>query len=778
MAAPRARRTRPRRFRHLASSTLLALSSIVASPSSSVAAPVFADGFESGNFLNWTSVSGVTVQRATVHTGSWAARAAGNGTTAFAYRAFPTTYPALFARISFQVVSRSTNAWVESLRQPNGATIASVGMNTGGKLIVRNAITGVTHVSSIIVTNGVWHEVELRVMVGSSGRFDVWYDGTLVSALSRSDNLGTTQIGRVLIGENSTGRNYDIAIDDLNVATQQGPPDVEPPTVPTGLSATPRSSSRIDLTWQPAMDDVGVAGYTVYRSTDGTTFGEVDLVGAAAFTDSGLAAETTYWYQVDAFDAAGNHSGESMPAEAITLPQGSTPPSIVLILTDDQPADTIDRMPILQAELVGKGVDFTSAIASNPLCCPSRASIQRGQYSHTTGLYDNGPPNGGYDSFRDFGLIRSTIATWLDSAGYRTGFLGKFMNRYAIQDEPVGWDYWRGTTAGYFGYRVNEDGVVRTVGTAEADYHTKVLAGYADTFIRSTDPDTPLFLQVDPYAPHHPYTPEGRYANDARCATATNTDSPAYNEADVSDKPTYIRTRNTVGTQAGIDNPRAQCRTLLSVDDLLGTVLDALGDTGRLGSTMIIYTADNGHMNGEHRWGTKWVPYEGSIRVPLVVRYDPMTGGGGRVDGHLVANIDIAPTLVDFAGISVTPGCPTPFFGGVCTGLFDGRSFLPILDGTITSWRQDVLIEQKSDASASFFVPPYCGVRSATHKFVRYTTGEEELYDLVNDPWELVNMLGDGAVTPQDQALRDQMFARLFGSGGLCSPPPPTYAPP
>jgi hypothetical protein len=86
------------------------------------------------------------------------------------------------------------------------------------------------------------------------------------------------------------------------------------------------------------------------------------------------------------------------------------------------------------------------------------------------------------------------------------------------------------------------------------------------------------------------------------------------------------------------------------------------------------------------------------------------------------------------------------------------------------------LLEQKSDASANFFVPPYCGVRSATHKFVRYTTGEEELYDLMIDPWELVNMLGDGAVTSQDQALRDQMFARLFGANGLCSPPPPTYA--
>ncbi|MGH2721594.1 MAG: sulfatase-like hydrolase/transferase, partial [Actinomycetota bacterium] len=348
-----------------------------------------------------------------------------------------------------------------------------------------------------------------------------------------------------------------------------------------------------------------------------------------------------------------------------------------------------------------------------------------------------------------------------------------------IQDEPVGWDFWRGTSvgssSGYYEYKVNEDGIVRTVGSQDPDYHTTVLAGYADTFIRTTDPNTPLFLQVNTYAPHSPYTAETKYASDPRCATVTNTDNPAFNEADVSDKPTYIRTRSTVGTQAGVETPRAQCRTLLSVDDLIGTVLDALGDTGRLGNTFIIYMSDNGHMNGEHRWGAKWVPYEGSIRVPLVVRYDPMTGGVGRTDGHLVANIDIAPTLVDFAGISVTPGCPLPFYGGVCTGEFDGVSFLPILDGTAAPSRQDVLIEQKSDTSPSFYVPPYCGVRTQMYKYVRYTTGEEELYDLVADPWELVNMLGDGTITSQDQALRDQMFARLFGAGGLCHPPPPTY---
>ncbi len=149
-----------------------------------------------------------------------------------------------------------------------------------------------------------------------------------------------------------------------------------------------------------------------------------------------------------------------------------------------------------------------------------------------------------------------------------------------------------------------------------------------------------------------------------------------------------------------------------------------------------------------------------------------MTAGeAGTVDDHMVVNVDIAPTLMDLLGLSITPGCPTPSYNAACTGAFDGTSFLPVLNGTATSWRTSFLIEH---FESSGVVPSYCGVRTDTAKLVRYETGEEELYDLSTDPDEMQNLMV-GALTPAQQALHDDLFAQLFGAGGLCDPPPPNY---
>jgi arylsulfatase A-like enzyme len=370
-------------------------------------------------------------------------------------------------------------------------------------------------------------------------------------------------------------------------------------------------------------------------------------------------------------------------------------------------------MPTLGSEIVGKGVTFTNAFVSNPWCCPSRATILRGQYSHTTGVYDNAPPNGGFASFRDYQLQSSTLGTWLQAAGYRTALMGKYLNGYGGVVVPPGWDFWRGSTQGYYNYKVSEQGVPRTYGSTPSDYQAVVMAGYADLFIRSTPLDTPLFLWVSTYAPHDPYTPHPTYASDPRCEAATNTDAPAFNEADVSDKPAYIRQKGKVNVQSiGVDRPRAQCRTLLSVDDLIGTVVGALADTGRLADTLLVFTSDNGHANGEHRWNAKRVPYESSIRVPLVVRYDALTAGVARTEPEpsIVANVDIAPTIVDLLGLDVTPGCPSPAYGGSCSGGFDGVSFLPAIAGSPETPRSELLIEHHSVQSTE--VPAYCGIRT------------------------------------------------------------------
>jgi N-acetylglucosamine-6-sulfatase len=431
----------------------------------------------------------------------------------------------------------------------------------------------------------------------------------------------------------------------------------------------------------------------------------------------------------------------------------STRPDVVIIITDDQRADQLGRMPVTSGDLAGTGVKFDQAFASHPLCCPSRIGILRGQYAHTTGIYSNDGARGGFAVIRDRGLEASTLATWLDAAGYRTGLAGKYFNGYDERTGyvPPGWDYWRGGSPAY--YRAGGPSL----------YHSNQLTRYADEFIRGTAPDTSLFLYLSYLAPHAPSKPAAKYAADPRCDGITTSTSPSFNEADVSDKPSPVRSKPlmTAAQQQyiGTTLPTDQCRALLSVDDGVATVLQALRDTGRLNNTLLVFMSDHGLFLGEHRiQALKILTYEEAIRIPLVIRYDPLTAGVASVDQHLVLNVDIAPTIADLVGLNVTPGCPVPPYGP-CNGGFDGRSLVPILAKSASEWRSDILVENHQA----------CGVRTERYAFVRYRTGEEELYDLAADPHQLSNLLF-GTRTPATSAIRDELFARLKV---LCQPPAP-----
>jgi N-acetylglucosamine-6-sulfatase len=454
-------------------------------------------------------------------------------------------------------------------------------------------------------------------------------------------------------------------------------------------------------------------------------------------------------------------------------------PNIVILLTDDQRADETAHMTTLHSELMNKGITFDRSFVVDPLCCPARISLLRGQTSHTTSVWNVQGTYGGWPRVQKVKLERSTLATWLDTAGYRTALIGKYLNGYTdMSYVPPGWDYWRGLLEQpYANFTVSEDGTPRQWNDA---YNTTVMTDYADSFIRGTPSDEPLFLYLSYIAPHEPTVPDTKYQNDPRCLDVRHDGDPAFNEADVSDKPPYIRKRVLLSPSAqqtyGVARPQNACRTLLSVDDGLASVIDALTDTGRMDTTMFIYTSDNGILDGEHRHTEKKVPYEESIRVPLVVRYDPLTGGVASHDPHMVLNIDIAPTLTSLDGLSVKPGCPTPPYGS-CTGAFDGRSFLPLLTGTSSQWRTKFLIEHWDDPSGPG-IPTYCGVRTERYKFVHYRTGDEELYDLQQDPHELTNVLVAGGLTAPEKAKRNQLRTTLFGPGGLCLPPPPGLKPP
>ena len=430
-----------------------------------------------------------------------------------------------------------------------------------------------------------------------------------------------------------------------------------------------------------------------------------------------------------------------------------TRPNIVFIVTDDQRWDTLWSMPTVSEELAGRGVTFANGFVSNPLCCPSRASILTGQYSHSTGVYTNKGRSsfGGFAAFDD----RSTIATWLHDSGYRTGLFGKYINGYPGVYVPPGWDRWFATYdhKGYYGYRATtEDGIETTYGSGAADYGTSVIGQKAADFIRSAPRGHPFLAYVAPHAPHNPATPGP--GDETAFLDLPPWRPSAYDEADVDDKPRYIQKRSRIDAsdEAAIDAFRIdQYRSLLAVDRAVANILDALEDTDRLSQTLIVFTSDNGLLWGEHRWERKSVPYEESIRVPFVVRYDPLVGSA-RTDARLVVNIDMAPTAADLAGVNA-PGA-------------DGDSLIPLLRTASGGWRRDFLIEHMAEGGSG--PPTYCGVRSESATYVYYETGEEELYDLRSDPDQVSNLMADSG--PGGSELVQSMRQRL---SDLCSPRPP-----
>jgi arylsulfatase A-like enzyme len=427
-----------------------------------------------------------------------------------------------------------------------------------------------------------------------------------------------------------------------------------------------------------------------------------------------------------------------------------TRPSVVLILTDDQRADTLQYMPIVRDTLGDHGVTFTNAYVVNPLCCPSRSTIMTGLYSHSTGVYSNNPNGfaGGFPAFDD----GSTIATWLHDSGYRTGLFGKYLNGYTSEYVPPGWDRWFVThkRAAYYQYRATSDGTVVSYGHDPGDYGTTVLEGEAVSFIRETPSDVPLFAYISVPAPHHPAI--AAPGDQQRFNDLEPWRPPSYNEQFVREKPLYIRHHHRLTSERRLELDRVrlrQIRSLLAVDRLVGHVVEALKETGRLEHTIVAFTSDNGMLWGEHRWEHKDVPYEESVGVPLVVRYDALIPAA-REDRNLVLNVDFAPTFAAAAG--VTP--PET----------EGMNLLPLLLDPMSPWRDGFLIEHM--VSRGDGVPSYCAYHTHRYVLIRYDGHESELYDLKLDPWQQYNQVE----VPAYAQVRASLDERLVAA---CVPLPP-----
>lgn len=385
-------------------------------------------------------------------------------------------------------------------------------------------------------------------------------------------------------------------------------------------------------------------------------------------------------------------SGSNVSSGATQARQGATRPNIIFVLSDDEDVALHAAMPKTKALLHDQGTTFDNAFVTYSLCCPSRATALRGQYPHSSGIEGNRPPTGGYEKFRSLGLDSSTIATWLKASGYRTALFGTFMNGYLpTMDAPAGWSEWYGVGAGSAGsdYTMNENGKLVRYGQTPGDFLVDVIAHKAADVIRRSAADTtPVFLYIAPFTPHGPSTPAPRHAGMDVGASLPRT--PAFDEADVSDKPSAVRSRPRLAPQRirRLETSyQRRVRSLQSVDDLVDSVVTALRTTGQLDNTFIIYMSDNGFHMGEHRLMLgKNTPYEHDIRVPLVVRGPGVPAG--RHETGLVLNNDLAPTFAARAGVG------TPSF-------VEGRSLLPLLVSGARTWpRAAFMVERRGGRDA------------------------------------------------------------------------------
>jgi N-acetylglucosamine-6-sulfatase len=289
----------------------------------------------------------------------------------------------------------------------------------------------------------------------------------------------------------------------------------------------------------------------------------------------------------------------AQPDAVLAQTQAQEQPNIVFVFTDDQDAQSLKYMPTVQRELVEKGTTFENAILTLPVCCPSRATMLRGQYAHNHrigyGLRSNAR------AFRQHGLEKSTVATWLNSVGYRTALVGKYLNGYRYHYVPFGWDKWyANVSTDVWSECLNENGKERCYGGKHPDV---VLADKAESFVRDNKgTSAPLFLWLSFSAPHEPapYTRQERN----KFSGIHLPQPPSFNEREVSDKPAWIRRRPLL-TRKQIRNHTAfyrdRLRSLQTVDRAVGSLLDALADTGRLDNTYVVFWTDNGHHIGEHR---------------------------------------------------------------------------------------------------------------------------------------------------------------------------------
>ncbi|MDQ3957739.1 MAG: sulfatase [Actinomycetota bacterium] len=432
---------------------------------------------------------------------------------------------------------------------------------------------------------------------------------------------------------------------------------------------------------------------------------------------------------------------DGSPAPASQPELLERPPNVLLIVTDDQRASgSMHALPTVLRVFKRGGRTYTNAFATTPLCCPSRASIVTGRYAHNHGVHTNAD---------GMGLDHSgTIQRHLQEGGYRTALVGKYLNRWDPRVDPPHFDrfaLWLRGIYRHSSFRVNGD-VRRPSG-----YTTRLMTRFATRFLRGFESrdDDPWFLWLAPNAPHSPFSAEERYEG---ADTEGWDGNGATRDKAVSDEPDFIeRSQNSVTRARQVR--RKQLRTLYSVDDQVARVFEVLEELDEERDTLAIFMSDNGFLWGEHGIVGKRYAYTQSIQIPLLLRW-PGEVEPGAIDERLVANLDVAPTILEAAGLG-------------SGGELDGTSLLAARS------RERLLIEQWGDEETH--VPTMASLRTDSYQYVEYygrggRVVARQYYDLRADPWQRRNLLGDNDPTndPEIRPLSRRLRADRACSGAAC----------
>ena len=411
--------------------------------------------------------------------------------------------------------------------------------------------------------------------------------------------------------------------------------------------------------------------------------------------------------------------GIGLPEQPVARGEGPRGrPNVLVIVADDQRADTMFIMDKTQRWLRDGGTEFTEAYANTPLCCPFRSSLMSGRYQHNHGVANNQS----VDKLDQ----TATLQKYLHDDGYITAIDGKYLLHWPFRKAPPNFDTYAVFLGGYTKVEWNENNTFSTPDRYVTDYQGDVAVRMLDGF--EAEDARPWYLYLTPQAPHPDFTPAPRHAD----APVPEWDvNPAVGEADRGDKPPWVA-KHRAGVAAGREFRAGQLRTLMAADEMIDRVMGRLADLGELDNTLVIYTSDSGWHWSEHGLKSKSSPYSGSVDVPFFLRW-PGVVPAGKADGRPAGVIDILPTVLEATGTAGPFKYP-----------MDGRS---LLQG---ERRSESLLEWHESPDFKAY-PSWASIRTKNFQYIEWYEDAEgtkgvrfrEYYNRAADPWELDNLLGD-----------------------------------